>query len=145
MILGIGFVPVILTTTGLIVGTAPPEPAGSASALSETSAEFGGALGVALLGSLGTVIYRMMMSGVDLTGLSPQQVEAASATLASAVEAAKALGPDAPAWLDPARSAFSLGFAVCCAVAAVTLLLLAVIAKRIYARAHLDESALTAH
>lgn len=145
MILALGFVPVILTTTGLIVGTAPPERAGSASALSETSAEFGGALGIAVLGSLGTLIYRVMMTGVDLSGLSPQQAEAASATLAGAVETAKAMGPDAPAWLDPARSAFSLGFAVCCAVAAVTLLLLAVIAKRIYARAHLDESALTAH
>ncbi|MDO9414747.1 MFS transporter [Pararhizobium sp.] len=145
MILGLGFVPVILTTTGLIVGTAPPERAGSASALSETSAEFGGALGVALLGSLGTLVYRMMMSGVDLSGLSPQQAEAASATLAGAVETAKALGPDMPAWLDPARSAFSLGFALCCAVAAVTLLVLTLIARRVYARAHLDESALTAH
>lgn len=145
MVLALGFVPVILTTTGLIVGTAPPERAGSASALSETSAEFGGALGIALLGSLGTIIYRMTMAGVDLSGLSTQQAEAASATLAGAVETAKALGPDAQAWLDPARTAFSLGFAACCAIAAMTLLALAVIARRIYARAHIDESALSAH
>jgi MFS transporter, DHA2 family, multidrug resistance protein len=51
MLMGLGFVPVILTTTGLIVGSAPPERAGSASAISETSAEFGGALGVAVMGS----------------------------------------------------------------------------------------------
>lgn len=50
MILGLGFVPVILTTTGLIVGTAPPERVSTRTF--ETSAEFGGALGVALLGSL---------------------------------------------------------------------------------------------
>ncbi len=70
MVMGLGFVPVILTTTGLIVGSAPPERAGSASAMSETSAELGGALGVAILGSLVTVVYRLMMSGVDFTPLS---------------------------------------------------------------------------
>ena len=41
-----------------IVGAAPPERAGSASAISETGAELGGALGVAVLGSIGTAIYR---------------------------------------------------------------------------------------
>ncbi len=70
MVMGLGFVPVILTTTGLIVGTAPPERAGSASAISETSAEFGGALGVAVLGSLGTLFYRFGMQDADLSGLS---------------------------------------------------------------------------
>lgn len=145
MLIGLGFVPVILTTTGLIVGTAPPERAGSASAISETSAEFGGALGVALLGSLGTVVYRTAMSGVDLTGLQPVQAEAVSSTLASAVETAKALGEVAPVWLEPARAGFSLGFAICCAIAAVTLLALAVLARNIYARAHIDENAIRAH
>jgi hypothetical protein len=39
MVIAVGFVPVVLTTTGLIVGSAPPEKSGSASAISETSAE----------------------------------------------------------------------------------------------------------
>ncbi|MDS7597606.1 MFS transporter [Agrobacterium tumefaciens] len=146
MLVGIGFVPVILTTTGLIVGTAPPERAGSASAISETSAEFGGALGVALLGSLGTIIYRVAMNQVDLNGLSEGQITAVSSTLAGAVETAKAIGaPTAPEWLAVARDGFSLGFAACCLLASVTLLLLASVARRIYAKAHIDEAAMASH
>jgi DHA2 family multidrug resistance protein-like MFS transporter len=141
MLIGLGFVPVILTTTGLIVGTAPPEQAGSAAAISETSAEFGGALGVAILGSLGTLIYRMTMDGVDLSGLNAAQQSAVTTTLAAAVETAKALGEPAPAWLETARSGFSLGFAACCVLASITLLGLATIAHRIYSSAHVDKDA----
>lgn len=144
MIIGLGFVPVILTTTGLIVGTAPPERAGSASAISETSAEFGGALGVALMGSLGTLIYRAVMDGANLSGLTAAQSAAASSTLAGAVEVSHAL-THLPIWLDTARDAFSLGFAVCCVVATLTLLALALIARQVYARAHIDETALGSH
>lgn len=140
MLVGLGFVPVVLTTTGLIVGTAPPDQAGSASAISETSAEFGGALGVALLGSLGTLVYRMTMDGADLSGLNAAQQLAVSSTLAGAVETAKAMGGATPAWLEAARSGFSLGFAACCALAAVTLLGLAALAHRIYSSAHLEET-----
>ncbi|MBF9195538.1 MFS transporter [Microvirga terrestris] len=145
MLVGIGFVPVVLTTTGLIVGTAPPEQAGSASAISETSAEFGGALGVALLGSLGTLVYRMTMDGVDLSGLNAAQQLAVSSTLAGAVETAKAMGTTTPTWLETARSGFSLGFAVCCSLAAITLLGLAALAHRIYSSAHIDENSAVPH
>jgi DHA2 family multidrug resistance protein-like MFS transporter len=41
--------------------------------MSETSAELGGALNVALLGSLGTLIYRVQMQAVDVAGLAPAQ------------------------------------------------------------------------
>lgn len=137
-VVAVGFVPVVLTTTGLIVGTAPPERAGSASAISETSAEFGGALGVALLGSIGTFIYRSIMAGVDLSGLTPDQVTAASSSLASAVDMAKSLGTTEPVWLAPARTGFSLGFTACCLVATLSLLALAAIARNIYAKANVD-------
>ena len=133
MVMGFGFVPVILTTTGLIVGSAPVERAGSASAISETSAEFGGALGVAVLGSLGTFIYRAMMTGADLTALPAASAEAANGSLGAAVEEAGKLGlTDAP-WLTLARQAFADGFALSCFLAALTLLLLAWVAKRVYA------------
>src|SRR3712207_6867960 len=52
---------------------------------------------------------------------------------------AKAMGDTAPVWLEAARSGFSLGFAACCALAAVTLLGLAALAHRIYSSAHIDE------
>jgi len=135
MLINLGFVPVFFTTTGLIVGTAPAEHAGSASAISETSAEFGGALGVALLGSLGTFLYRMMMEGADLSGLTRAQQLAVSTTLAGAVETATTIGETTPAWLEVARSSFSIGFATCCVLASVTLLGLAALARKIYASA----------
>ena len=53
VIMSLGFGPVITLATDVIVGSAPPERAGAASGLSETSAEFGGALGIAVLGSIG--------------------------------------------------------------------------------------------
>ncbi|MBB4232803.1 MFS transporter [Rhizobium mongolense] len=141
MLIGLGFVPVILTTTGLIVSTAPPERAGSASAISETSAEFGGALGIALLGSLGTLVYRMTMDQVNLSGFNEAQVVAISATLAGAVEIARTLGESAELpWLEAAKRGFALGFAACCALASVTLLILAAVARNVYASGAIDEN-----
>jgi DHA2 family multidrug resistance protein-like MFS transporter len=85
------------------------------------------------------------MVGVDLSGLNTDQQLAISATLAGAVETAKAMGEATPAWLEAARSGFSLGFAACCALAAVTLLALAALAHRIYSGAHIDESGTMPH
>ncbi|MGB8818347.1 MAG: MFS transporter [Rhizobiaceae bacterium] len=133
MIIAIGFVPVILTTTGLIVGSAPPERAGSASAISETSAEFGGALGVALLGSLSTFIYRAMTTGADFSSLPAEAAAASRASLGAAVEEAKKLNIiDAP-WLSLARDAFANGFALSCFVGSTTLMALAWFAARVFA------------
>lgn len=133
-LIGIGFVPVVLTTTGLIVGAAPPERAGAASAIAETGSELGGALGVALLGSLGTLVYRLAMSGADLSGLDPADTLRVRATLGGAVERAHTLGLDpAPAWLTLARDGFSDGFALMCVVAAAMLVLLAGLARLAYA------------
>lgn len=96
--------PLIALGTDIVVGSAQPEQAGSAAALSETSTELGMALGVALLGSLGTAVYR---SGVDVPAGAP---EAAGDTLAGAVEAAQGLSGDAAATLlASAREAFADG------------------------------------
>lgn len=142
MLIAIGFVPCILTTTGLIVGTSPPERAGAASAMSETSAEFGGALGVALLGSLGSLVYRIAMQDVDLTALPEPAVASVRATLAGAVDTARLLGSETSApWLAPARDGFSLSFAICCGVATVTLLVLALVAGRVYGHTDMEASA----
>lgn len=57
-VLASGIVMVISQMTDLALGAAPAERAGSASSLLETGAEFGGALGMAVLGSIGTAVYR---------------------------------------------------------------------------------------
>ena len=57
LVQSIGFAPVYTLTNDLIIGAAPPERAGAAAGISETTSELGGALGIALLGSLATAVY----------------------------------------------------------------------------------------
>jgi DHA2 family multidrug resistance protein-like MFS transporter len=58
VVFSLGLAPVFALGTDMVVGAAPPERAGSASGLSETGNELGGALGIAILGSVGTAVYR---------------------------------------------------------------------------------------
>ncbi|WP_225768384.1 MFS transporter [Inquilinus sp. Marseille-Q2685] len=128
-----GLSPVFTLTTDLIVGAAPPERAGSAAAISETGAEFGGALGIAVLGCIATALYRGVMADGVPAGVPPEAAEAARATLGGALAAAREL-PDETgrALADAARGAFthafglaalvSAGIAVAAAVLAATVL-----------------------
>ncbi len=61
----------------LVVSAAPPEQSGAASALSETASEFGGALGIALLGSLAAFIYRSALIRAVPTGATGSTMETA--------------------------------------------------------------------
>jgi hypothetical protein len=58
VILSLGLAPLFTLAADLAVGSAPPERAGAASGISETSSELGGALGLAILGTVGTAVYR---------------------------------------------------------------------------------------
>ncbi|MGE0096408.1 MAG: MFS transporter, partial [Alphaproteobacteria bacterium] len=81
----LGIAPLGALTTDLIVGSAPPERAGAAAAISETSSEFGGALGIAVLGAIATAWYRGVMLDAMPAGVSSEEAQAASATLGAAV------------------------------------------------------------
>ncbi|MFE7465098.1 MFS transporter [Streptomyces sp. NPDC057499] len=72
-----GIVMVMALVSDLALATAPPEKASSAASLLETGQEFGGAMGMALLGAVATAIYT-----ADMPGSAP---EAARKTLAGAV------------------------------------------------------------
>jgi DHA2 family multidrug resistance protein-like MFS transporter len=61
-IYSLGLSPIFVLATDLIIGSAPADRAGAASALSETGSELGGALGIAVLGSIGTAVYRHTMA-----------------------------------------------------------------------------------
>lgn len=54
----LGFGPGASIGTDLVIGAAPSRQAGTAASLSETGTELGQALGVALLGSVGALLYR---------------------------------------------------------------------------------------
>ncbi|MEO8005659.1 MAG: MFS transporter [Betaproteobacteria bacterium] len=122
VVMSLGMTPVVTLTTDLVVGAAPPERAGAAASLSETSSEFGGALGIAVFGSIGTAVYR---SRIDTT--LPLDVDAGVAaamrdTLGGAVAAANDLSaPLGTLVLDSARAAFTSGFQINALVSIVIL------------------------
>ncbi len=119
VVFSLGLAPVDTLAADLAVGAAPPERAGAASALSETSSEFGGALGIATLGSVGTAIYRSQVTDTLPAGVPPQVAQAARDTLGGAVAAAGQL-PDrlGAALLDTAREAFIQGLHLTFAISA---------------------------
>jgi len=59
----VGPAPLVTLGTNLVIGSVPPEKAGSAGALTQTGNEFGYALGIAILGSVVTAAYRSQMNG----------------------------------------------------------------------------------
>ncbi|MER7812173.1 MFS transporter [Streptomyces sp900116325] len=72
-----GIVTVMALVSDLALASAPPEKAGSAASLLETGQEFGGAMGMALLGAVATAVY-----AADLPDSAP---EAARKTLPGAL------------------------------------------------------------
>lgn len=115
--LGVGMTATIVTS--LVLTTAPPERAGAASALAETSSEFGGALGIAVLGTVAGSSYRNAMATTPVPG--------ADDTIGAAVAAAQEL-PRAIAepLLQQAFDAFTDGFALAALLGAAVLVLAAI-------------------
>ena len=107
VVYSLGLAPVFTLTTDMIVGAAPPEHAGAASALSETGSELGGALGIAVLGSIGAAVYRGAMAHAIPVGVSREAGEVARDTLGGAVAVARQLPASVGAELvGAAREAF---------------------------------------
>jgi len=113
VVYSIGLSPVVTLTTDLIVGAAPPERAGAAAAISETGSELGGALGIAVLGSVGTAVYRKAMSHGFPIGVSSEAHSAAQGTLGGALAVAKDLPARVGTQLvDSAHHAFTRSLSV---------------------------------
>jgi DHA2 family multidrug resistance protein-like MFS transporter len=119
VVISLGLAPVFGLTTELIVGSAPPEQAGAASGISETGAELGGALGIAIMGSVGVAIYRSELADRLPARVPAEVAEAARDTLGSASAAAAQLpGELGAAVLAAAREAFVVGMQLSSAIAA---------------------------
>jgi DHA2 family multidrug resistance protein-like MFS transporter len=129
MIMSLGFGMMFTISTDLVVGSAPPERAGSASALAETGAELGGAMGIAVLGSLGMAVYRHQVAATLPPDVPPAAAAAAQDTLGSVVALVGRL-PDASgaALLEVARVAFAQALRLNAGIATVVLAGLAVLA-----------------
>lgn len=99
----------------LVVGSAPPEKAGSAASVAQTCMELGLALGIAVVGSIGTAIYQGKMSGNLPPGVSPEAAEQAGGSLNAALSAGQA----EPELVALAREAFTSGLNVAGGIAAL--------------------------
>ncbi len=93
IVFSLGLSPVFTLTTDLVIGAVAPERAGVASGMAETSAEFGGALGIAVLGSVVTAIYRHEIAATLPISIPPEAAMAARDTLGGALAVAGNLTP----------------------------------------------------
>jgi DHA2 family multidrug resistance protein-like MFS transporter len=126
---GVGISPAMSLTMNLILGSAPPEKAGSAASISETSGEFGVALGVATLGSLATLVYRLRVPDAIPAGTPARAADAARESITAAVITAQHLpGTLGAGLLDAARTAFTTGLNTVAGVGAAVFLGLAILA-----------------
>jgi DHA2 family multidrug resistance protein-like MFS transporter len=116
LVVGVGAGFSFTVTADVILSSVPKEQAGSASAVSETAYELGAALGIALLGSIVTGVYR------GFTGPAGTPA-AAHESLGGAVQAASGLpAHTAGALLDAARQSFVDGLTLASGVGAAVLL-----------------------
>ncbi|MEV4350086.1 MFS transporter [Actinoplanes sp. NPDC049596] len=99
VVFSLGLAPVYILSTDMVVSSVSPSRAGMAAAVTETGSELGGALGIAILGSIGVAVYRRGTGG--------------GGTLAEAVAGAD------PMMLERAHDAYTQGFALMSLVAAV--------------------------
>ena len=113
VIFSLGLSAVFTLANDFILSASPPEKAGAASALSETSSEFGGALGIAILGSIGTAIYRSAFKPSVTNSLTADMTDTARDTLAGALAISEQLPEKiGSALLENAQNAFTSGLQV---------------------------------
>ncbi|MFD3700835.1 MFS transporter [Streptomyces sp. NPDC058646] len=129
VVLFVGLAAMGVLGTDMAVSAAPPERAGAASAVTSTGNELGGALGLAVLGSIGSAVYRDGIADSDLGAVPAEATASAGESLGGAVRASAELPQQLSGdLLDSARAAFldSLhAVALTCAVV-VTVLAVAV-------------------
>jgi MFS transporter, DHA2 family, multidrug resistance protein len=135
----LGLAPVYIVATEMTVSAAPPERAGAASAILETCANLGGALGIAILGSIGGAVYRHSMADAAApTGVPSDLWAGAQVTLGGARAIADRLPGGAGAELiDLARDAFTRAFQTAETVGTAIMVGLAVAAVLLLRRSEL--------
>jgi DHA2 family multidrug resistance protein-like MFS transporter len=120
--------PVVALGTNLVMSSVPAEKTGSASGVVQTNSEFGYALGIAVIGSLGTLVYRSQIAGHLPAGLPGPAADDARESLTGAVKVAGELPGDLGAGvLAAAGDAFSSGLHTVAAIAGVVAAALAVL------------------
>ncbi|AVH59112.1 MULTISPECIES: MFS transporter [Streptomyces] len=120
-LMGAGTAHIMTPTSVVIMQALPREKAGSASALGNTFRQVGGALGIAVLGSVLSTAYR---GGIEekLTVVPAGQRHTAGESIEATLGAAARLGPQGETLVGPAHEAFLHAMhttALCGAVVAI--------------------------
>lgn len=109
VLLGIGMGSATAPATGSIMSAVPLDKAGVGSAVNDTTRELGAALGVAVLGSIVSSLYR---SGTDFAGADAEVAEGAGESIGAASSVAESLPEGGESLLAEAQSAFTDAFQV---------------------------------
>ncbi|WP_061291502.1 MFS transporter [Herbidospora cretacea] len=119
--IGFGIEVALLAASDAIMSAAPQERAGGAAAVEETAYELGAGLGIAVLGTVTTLVYAPAIAGV--AGVPADLLAKAEGSLAAAAHVADELGGTAGAALsEAARWAFVSGLHAAVGVSVVLLL-----------------------
>ena len=127
--------------TTVLMSAVPAGRAGVGSAMNDTSRELGGALGVAVLGSVLTTRYGSALAPA-VADLPEQARNAATSGLAGALRVAEGMGPAGEGLAGAARQAFLDGFGLAALVAAGLALLTALAAAKLLPRSERADDAL---
>ncbi|KAA5830733.1 MFS transporter [Saccharopolyspora hirsuta] len=128
LLVGSGLGTGVVTTLGsdTIMSAADPSRAGAAGAIQETSFELGSGLGIVILGTTSTVIYRSALQ--PLPGVGAAEHAEAQSSLGAAVKIAAELdGPAGAALRSAAVTAFDSGFTIAVAAGGGVLLAMAAV------------------
>ncbi|MDJ1132297.1 MFS transporter [Streptomyces iconiensis] len=138
LVVGLGAGLAFTVTADVILSSVPKEQAGAASAVSETAYELGAALGIALLGSVVTGVYRSFPTP---SGVPEGAADEARHSLGEAVETAHTLpGGAGERLLATAQETFTDGLRLGAGVGSVILLATALLAWRLLRGQKLEES-----
>ena len=129
LVIGAGIGLAFTVSTGAVLGAVPADRAGAASAISETGLELGVALGIAVLGTIQDVGYRLLL-GPAPSSLPQRVAEAAEQSLATLAGAIDLSNPGQAELMVQAREAFTCAMQATAVIAAVILLGAGVMAAR---------------
>jgi hypothetical protein len=126
-VMAVGMAVAMSPTTGLLMSAVPRERAGMGSAMNDTTRELGGALGIAVLGSVTAGQYASHL-GAAVRGLPAGAAAVARSSLAGALATAAQAGPAGTPVVQAAKAAWMSGLTTAMAVGAVIIAAAATVA-----------------
>jgi EmrB/QacA subfamily drug resistance transporter len=130
MVLALGMGLTMAPATASIMASLPQEKAGVGSAMNDTNRELGGALGIAILGSVFSTAYAGSIRSA-LAGAPAEVLDQVSSSLGEALRAAPGFGTEAPHVVAVAQQAFVDGMTWALSIGGIVALVGAVIVRSV--------------